>query len=466
MERITTVESWLKSLITRFREKFRTLPITLQKKISSLENLSAPLQVEVLWVFKDEKNFQMLVFTHDNELEDLYIKIHGPYSIIEEITEIENFINQVRFRGSISRFLERHFLNATKVIEKFRETDIPGESSLGLAGKTGFLWIWYGHFQESDVNIIINNIFRDKSEEMTEINTHSKQFFDDIKNSIKGFGVCIYPPIWIGDIPKLTLEDKLKGKGFQLLQKFIKIEFIQLYKGKIIIIQNDGYIAIGKSEKTFALKFFNEILSVILLKNKGVTSVKEHDIAHSYIHKERKELIQPEFTRRSIDILNKRMEPVSNDFERNRLIFTKEEFLRILKLSEEVTQDENISLLLRILLDSFTHLINGEYSQSFLLSWTILEQHIEFQLEKLIEYKRIKGKRKKNLQRKTVDNKLEILNLSKTINDKDYLNIMELKKLRNKFMHKLETISKENAKRCFNTSKAIIQNIISTHLQK
>lgn len=131
MEIIRSIESWLKQLITKFRDKYETLDISVQKQINTLENLSAPLQVEILRVFKDEKNFQLLIFTHDNELEDLNIKIHGPYSITEEITDIENFINHSRFNSSISRVLEDEFLNATKVIEKFRETDIPGEVSLG-----------------------------------------------------------------------------------------------------------------------------------------------------------------------------------------------------------------------------------------------------------------------------------------------------------------------------------------------
>jgi len=463
VEIIKSIDSWLKQIITKFRDKYKALDTSLQKQINSLENLSAPIQVEILWVFKDEKNFQLLVFTHDNELEDLYIKIHGPYSITEEITDIKNFIYQDRFKGSISRVLEDEFLNATKVIEKFRETDIPGEVSLGQKGQAGFLWIWYGLSQESDENIIINNIFRDKSGEFAEIRAHSKQFMDDIKNSIDSFGVCIYPPIWIGEVPKVLLEDKLKGVGFQLLQNFIKIEFNQLYKNRILIITNDGYIAIGEPKRELAVNFFNEILSIILFNNKGVFSVKEFDITRTYIHKERKELIQPGFTGRSIEIFRRRIKPVSRDFKRNRLIFTKEEFSSILSRSEKITQDEKNSLLLRILLDSFTHLRNGEYSQSFILSWTIIEQFIEFQFEKLTTDRKLTRKRKKKLSRQTIDNKLEILNFSNFLADKYYSEIMELKKLRNKFMHRLVVIIKEDAKRSFYLSKALIQNLLGLY---
>jgi len=462
VEIINSIEAWIKQLVTKFREKYETLDISMQKQINPLENLSAPLQVEVLRVFKDEKNFQLLVFTHDNELEDLHIKIHGPYAITEEITDIEHFMYQDRFNGSISRVLEDAFLNATKVIEKFRATDIPGETSLGQKGTKGFLWIWYGHFQESDENIIINNIFRDKSGEFAEFKAQSKQFMDDIKNSIHSFGVCIYPPIWIGEVPKVLLEDKLKGEGFQLLQNFIKIEFNQLYKGRILIITNDGYIAIGEPKRELALNFFNEILSIILLNNKGVTSVKEFDITETYIHKERKKLIQPGFTRRSVEIYKRRLKPVSRDFKRNRLIFTKEEFSSILSRSEKITQVEKNSLLLRILLDSFTHLRNGEYSQSFILSWTIIEQFIEFQLEKLMTDRKLTQKRKKKLNRQTIDNKLEILNFSNFLTNKDYSEIMDLKKLRNKFMHRLVVIIKEDAKRSFYLSKALIQNLLGS----
>ena len=462
MEIIKSIDSWLKQLITKFREKFQALDTSLQKQINTLENLSAPIQVEVLWVVKDEKNFQLLVFTHDIELEDLYIKIHGPYSITEEISDIEHFIYQDRFKGSISRVLEDHFLNAAKYIEKYRETAIPGESSLGQKGQQGFLWIWYGLSQGSNENIIINNIFKDKSEEFPEMNAHFKQFRDDIKNSIESFGVCIYPPIWVGEVPKVLLEDKLKGEVFQLLQKFIKIEFNRLYKGRILIITNDGYIAIGEPKRELALNFFNEILSIILLNNIGVFSVKEFDIAHTYIHKERKQLIQPGFTGRSIEIFNRRLKPVSRDFKRNRLIFTKEEFSSILSSSEKITQDEKNSLLLRILLDSFTHLRNGEYSQSFILSWTIIEQFIEFQLEKLMTDRKLTRKRKKKLYRQTIDNKLEILDFSNFLADKDYSEIMELKKLRNKFMHRLVVIIKEDAKRSFYLSKTLIQNLLGS----
>ena len=127
-----------------------------------------------------------------------------------------------------------------------------------------------------------------------------------------------------------------------------------------------------------------------------------------------------------------------------------------------ITQDEKNSLLLRILLDSFTHLMNGEYSQSFILSWTIIEQFIEFQLEHLTTNRNLTQKRKKKLYRQTIDNKLEILNFSNFLINKDYLEIMELKKLRNKFMHGLVVIIKEDAKRSFYLSKALILNLLGS----
>jgi len=120
-------------------------------------------------------------------------------------------------------------------------------------------------------------------------------------------------------------------------------------------------------------------------------------------------------------------------------------------------------LLLRILLDSFTHLRNGEYSQSFILSWTIIEQFIEFQFEKLTTDRKLTRKRKKKLSRQTIDNKLEILNFSNFLADKYYSEIMELKKLRNKFMHRLVVIIKEDAKRSFYLSKALIQNLLGLY---
>ncbi len=115
-------------------------------------------------------------------------------------------------------------------------------------------------------------------------------------------------------------------------------------------------------------------------------------------------------------------------------------------------------------MDSFTHLRNGEYPQSFILSWTISEQFIEFQLEKLTIDRKLTRKRKKKLQRQIIDNKLEILNFSNFLSDKDYSEIMELKKLRNKFMIRLEVIIKEDAKRSFYFSKAVIQNLLGSML--
>jgi hypothetical protein len=114
---------------------------------------------------------------------------------------------------------------------------------------------------------------------------------------------------------------------------------------------------------------------------------------------------------------------------------------------------------LRLLSEAFTHINDAEYSQSFVMSWSIIERYISELWKKRLDGKDMDGERIGKLLNSaqwSVDYQLEVLNLSGEIADGEYDIFIEMKSKRNKFIHKGKQIAKEDAERCFNLAKNIV----------
>ncbi len=474
-----SLEVWLNNLLKEFRLKYQELSPSRQKHVQNIEDLTAPCQIEVLWVNKGTYNMQLLIFTHDSDLPDMDIKIHGPYLIreqydnefgyfpdIEEIDEIESLIYQERFDDKTSKSIERNFLTYIRQIDSSQESPIINtREMLGSMEERKFLWALHGKIQDINLDKFISLILRDRSEEIAANKSYISKLKEIEAKTINGFGIYVFPPIWIGEIPKFSLKYKIKREIFRELKNFISSIIKEFYKERILIVENDGYFAIGESNKDKAFELINEIVSIIAFKNGLVYSIKKYELSPLQIHVESKEIHGAGYMGKGIELHQLRYKPFSNDIEFKRTIISEQAFIQIIRDAENYTQDEKLSIVFRVFLDSFTHLRNIEYSQSFILSWTIIEQFIEYVWEKMITDLNIQGKRKKKLIKKpnylTADHKLEILEMKNYIDNNDYDILMKLKTARNKFMHNLKPISKESAELSFNLSKNLMQRMIN-----
>ncbi len=459
------LEEWLKSMVNIYRETHDKLSIEERRYLSNLDNLSPPLQIEILLISKDDKDLQILIFTHDNQIEDMHIEIYGPYDIDKDFKKVETFIYKKRFINLFENRLEKEVIEIIKGLKNYRRSKYISKTQLGPKGENHFLWSWYGKIQEVDIKFMREKIFKVRPTELKGIKENSKKYSQIIKNSIKSHGTYVYPPIWIGEVPKIEFIDKIKDEHHLWLRNYVEQVAFDEYKERKIIVESDGYVVIGESNTQVAKELFNEIMSIILLYKGRVFTVNEFDLAPTFIHPETESIIQHSFTRRGIKLSEERIKPFSQYFHKDRMFFTKSEFLSFINKAENITSNSKISMILRTLLESYTHLMDKELNQSFIMSWTIIEQYLGIKLDQVLKARDLPEKRKKRIKNYTAEIKTELLNLKQIISDEVYKKINEFRKKRNRYMHNLDPIKVKTAKESYFFSRNLVIEIINSLIE-
>ncbi|MEK7309315.1 MAG: hypothetical protein AAB038_00675 [Planctomycetota bacterium] len=228
------------------------------------------------------------------------------------------------------------------------------------------------------------------------------------------------------------------------------------YRGCKIVVNENGFIAIGVNEKTQALKMLNEIMATALLLNIPFYAVKELELGTAEISPDKSEIgsrsmpmhvslrttaFEGEFTPK---------QRTGYDFNITREI-SEEQVKETIKQAELFTKNETIAELLIYLLESYSYLQGSEYNQTFIMGWMVIEKFINYLWDKFLEQKstEIIGDRKNKLKNYTADRAVEILSLSGQINFKQYSLIIQMKNKRNRFLHKGEKVLEEDAKTIF-----------------
>jgi len=455
-----TLEEWLKSLVNMYREIYNKLSLEERQYLSNLDNLSPPLQIEILLITEDNKDLQLIIFTHDVQLEDMLIEISGPYNIETEFKKIKSFIHKNRFIKLFENRLEKECIEKIKGLRHYRKSKIISKTLLGPKGENYFLWSWYGKIQEVDIKFMKDNIFNVNPNKLKRVDEDSKKYFQIIKNSIRSQGTYFYPPIWIGEVPKIELLDKIKEDHHLWLRNYVKQQIYTEYKERKVIVESDGYFVIGENDAQVAKHLFNEIMSIILLYKGRVFTVNEFDLAPTFIHPETESIIQHSSTRRGIKLSEERIKPISKYFHKDRMFFTKSEFLLFINKAENITSNSKISMILRTLLESYTHLMDKELNQSFIMSWTIIEQYLGIKLDQVLQTKDISEKRKKRIKNFTAEMITELLNLKQIISDNAYNKINKFRTKRNRYMHNLDPIDVKTAKESYFFSRNLVLEIV------
>ena len=228
-------------------------------------------------------------------------------------------------------------------------------------------------------------------------------------------------------MPTPTFREKALGGFFTWPKKALNLE----YKGRVVIIQEDGLIAIGERSILKASRFLNEIMATFFLLGSEFQTVREIDIGESKIDKAslemrewswrgntlRGQLYNTHFTRVSIE---KRPEVQKKSIEEP------------IKLAEKITVDSEMSDFLLFLLEAQTHLRDSAYSESMIMSWVIIERHVLWLWSNYLrgaEFPRDRRTKLTDARYWTMDFLLEALNIADQLKDEDYDEFMALKYL-------------------------------------
>jgi len=422
--------------------------------------------------FKDV-NYQYLVVTHDKARRDAEITIYRSIPTYEAVDTLDSILKDSKWDKELSeeekslyplagyptRFrdiLENVFLS---LVNELRNLQFVKPGPTMIEGKRGlpvnnFMWNIRGNIADLDLIEIVNEI-TEEAKMRAKAATTEPPSPTPSKSFIKGSGTYFYPPIWVGKLLKKSFKERALGSFV-----FPKKAFDSNYKGRVVVVNEDGFVAIGEQDILKATRMLNEIMATGLLLDLPFFAARELEVSETEIDASNQ--IITSFGVAMISLRTQlfefpfRMELASVHREQ----VEKEKLVVLMKEAERITQNPEIADFLVLLLEAYTCLQNSEYMQSFMMSWVIIEKHMFWLWEKFLREESVTRTRRDKLMNpaySTVDSILESLNLAGRLSIEEYDALMGLKNKRNDIMHEGERVTRNEADRCFQLSKKIVQ---------
>ena len=479
------LHKWYFDYIDHFRKEFEKLNDDEKKCIPDTKNFLKPCQIEVFWI--KEPSYQLIVQSNYSQREDKEIFIHGPYDTHIFMEKILTVLKEGRFQNKIKHDsnrvsyplpetdAEQLAYHIYRFIQNLKDQLFHSQSSEGYSGvvpmnRNNGVWLQYfrGNIAQLDskkeVQSSITEIkqiyeHRMRSQTITSVIPDSSIVYT---NNYSGFGVHFFPPLSIGEKPKLTLNQYLNGNNydFSLSNKILDTQF----DNKIIILNKNGYLFIETLQKFDALKIFNLIMALGYFHDLPLFAVKEHELSAASYHRKSKNINAISWNMNSIRtyLFNEGFEKNLIEIYKKRNV-KKEKLEEILDDAKIIINNEKLSEELRLFNVSNTHLENSEYAQSFITSWSVIERYYSDLWRIKLDQKDIDDERLGKLTNSAqwgIDFILEVLNLNNEIDDNTYDLLMELKRKRNRFYHRGKQVAKEDAERCLSLAKRILESKI------
>ena len=458
-------KQWLFELIDNYRKIIKR-PIDVDNynlKISS--DFRSPLQISLLWLKSEKNDLQIFLINHNEEFRDKIINIFGPYEItnsdtfkdIEAVIEKGQIFEHIKDKElDLGNNLERLIRNQYKLLKEEPSNKIGNNGSFY---KDCFYFIYNGNIFSSSIDDIISYFQHEKDiqHKFYEISKDLPLQYEMIP-FLAGY---IFPPVWFGDMLNLSIEEKLMGRK---LENFIDIIYDDEILGRKIIIKNDGYLGIAinnKIDEQFeeteiyeTIKVLNFLFSVFIINGININSVQGSEFVYTTYLPEKDFLGESYRSHsKSEELFKDRSKVVDlEEFRKKRRIIALEELKTIVNLTNNLISNEKIVDSLNLLIHSFTNLTKGEINQSFILSWTIIEQYLNYKWDSLLNNKKVSSNRQKKLKGRdyTASVKTEILDLFDIVKENEYIALNSLRKKRNDFMHQIVNIPNEVAQESLN----------------
>lgn len=467
------ISIWLRDFITEFRKQSEKLSQEERSRISNLDDFFSPCQILLLW-FRDA-NFQCLICTHDSNRNDMEIDVEGPIPTHEAIDRLDSILKNPAWDRGLSKEEKKHVYDKTAKFSKIIEgrfLDIihelqnqpfrkPLATSLvgfkGLLVSRDFWWNVMGNIAEIDKTKIIGKILKEAKKEVTRIKVKPPAT-PPPKSHFNSCATFFYPPIWVGKLPRKTFKEKAHG-SWTFAKKALGLE----YKDRIVIINQNGLIAIDEEKIPKATRMLNEIMATSLLMGLPASAVRELEVYEAKIDPSSSTITSwrtpwgtTAYTPRTQLTLSLLHEPTLE----GRIEIEKENLVRAIRQAERISEDPDISDFLIFFLEGHGHLKNSEYSQSFIMSWFIIERHLHWLWKKFLKEEQILGKRRKKMTNPTywtIDFILEGLNFRGRLSIEDYEVLMSLKNKRNDIIHKGKSTTLKEAEKCFKIARDIVK---------
>ena len=469
-EKANRLKQWYLDYIDNFREEFSNLSDEEQKCVQNSKNFLTPCQIEVFWI--DNPSHQIIIQSNIQDENDKEIRIHGPFSPNEFFDKIKPILNESRLQNRIEQesslnyeketYAEKYAAAIHAFIESYKQDLFQPMYSEGYTyGSYLSPKIWLQGFRgnvgnldfKKEVERTINEITDAAIRKVTKINVPTAVS----PVSFNGYGAHLYPPITVGKKPKITWEMLLHGNTshFSFNEKVLETNI----DGKIVVITDSGYLFVQDDNKSECLKLLNLFMVLGHFHDLALFAVKEHELSQATLD-EKHTITSMQWSLDSIrSFLFYDQFEGHGGFRINKIEVQKEKLEGILNDMKILPNSEKLSEELRLFGEANTHLANTEWSQSFIMSWSIIERHYSDLWRKKLEKKDVDGDRLGKLTGSTqwsIDSVLEVLNLNGEVDDENYDLLMELKKKRNRFYHRGKKVSKEDSGRCLAYARKLL----------
>ena len=479
----------IKNLIIAYRDQFKELNQK-EKEESGFSKFEPPLQAELIWIEKKRHNidFQLLVFTKWDDLEDLDVRVNGPFKFkdnklliqdLERVTQSDKWKKRMYqkiiktskndldvepyskiYENIITDAKNTYFQLFLDVIltDRYRPPHIFNES---WHKRKIFYWTIFGKIEYLNIKEYVENEFikfkknKEQGKELDVLRKSpriQKQLEEQEKYEVSGYGTFIYPPKWIGEFPDLTIEDKLTN---QRLGSYVKDPLLTKYKGRVLFIEKDGYIAIEEKNEETAIELLNEIMGTMNFLDQGAYAVRKSEVGRATINTRHKIISfkeTPNICRHQI--LEKERSKIYRSFPkilRNQI--SKDEMEKLILKAENITADKNIKNYLVLYSESFGFFYEKEYTLSFLMSWFIFEKMLNSRCVNLLNQKNL-----------IPDLMIKALSMSGKINNNEFDYFMTLKRQRNCIIHDNGKSNYEEADKfrrfCLEEIKSLAKSLI------
>lgn len=471
-------------------------------------NLRSPLQLTIIW-FKSQKNdIQFFFVNHSDKYPDMSIDIFGPYKaskkqiFLELETDLMNGIMFYLYKDKtddVISLLQKLIRKNYPYLKKEPQLRIIKD---GIFFLKSYYLIYHGNIFKNSYKTF-NSFFQIREEESRRIDDFLQRMDSvgmrkvsredyvmtgipktllpvgdlNMENDEMPFlGGYITPPVWFGDVPRPPMEDRLKGKHLSNYIKPIKHEEIS---GRRIILKNDGYLGISintnidgqrefaEEEETY--KFINFFLGILLINDIPAYSIHESEFFYTLYLPEKDVIDETHFynSRISRQLFHETRQPLElRHFNIKRNIISLSKIETAFRTLKSLIGNNKLFNSLSLLVDSYTHLIKGEINESFILSWMIIEQYLNYIWNTFLDSKNISNERKKKLRSRefTVHVKVNILAVLGILEEEEYRDINKTRKIRNELMHEIEFNDIKDASSAYKLAFTYVRKRVSDYL--
>jgi len=450
-----------------FREETKSLTEEDRRHFSNLDDFFEPCQI--IFVNTKGQSIQHLIALHQKTRPDKEI------TVIDEPTwdvadALEKLLNDERWEANLPKpkkssgiiytrskryrdIVEPAFVMIIKEIQRgvFQKPFESGKGTKLLLYERDFMW-QVQNFTLVDPKKLVSEILADHARH--QISILSKPAEEKPveqpheKKALHGYGVYLYPPTYVGDYPTYTFREKVWGRWV-----WPKEACRCKYKGRDVIIRDNGFLAICEEDSRLVHRYLNEIMATGLLLGLPFYSVRSSEIADVSV-----DPISLTFTSWSIvprgysywqhderiyDYENK-LDPVYS--------ISVDNIQKLIVTASDVSSSEEVSDRLTLLVESYTCMSSSEYVNSFIVSWTIIERYLFTVWKSHLERKKVGRKRVDKLTEGTewsVNVVIEALNIAGLLTNEIYTALTALRKKRNDVIHEGKGITSDDADECY-----------------